>query len=154
MNDTYLTREGYEKLHLELEKLKKLKTELSKEIGEAMEQGDLRENAGYTAAKERQAEILRRIGETEFKLKGARLIEEMNLPKGEVRIGAKVTLKEKDSGEEHVYTLVGSDESDPVRGKLSVYSPLAQGLLGLKAGKEAKIPLPAGVKSFKILKVA
>ncbi|MBI4056406.1 MAG: transcription elongation factor GreA [Elusimicrobia bacterium] len=151
--EVYLSREGYEKLENELQKLKKMKVELSKEIGEAMEQGDLRENAGYTAAKERQAEVLRRIVEIEQKLKGAKLIDELNLPKDKVRIGTKVTLKEKESGEEFVYTLVGEDESDPLEGKISVHSPLAQGILGLKMGKEANVSLPTGIKVFKILKV-
>ena len=77
----------------------------------------------------------------------------MELPKGEIRIGAKVTLKEKESGEEFVYALVGGEESDPLQGKISVHSPLAQGILGLKVGKEAKIFLPDGVKVFKVLKI-
>ncbi|MBI4051498.1 MAG: transcription elongation factor GreA [Elusimicrobia bacterium] len=151
--DVYLTREGYEKLESELQRLKKLKVELSREIGEAMEQGDLRENAGYTAAKERQAEVLRRIAEIDEKLRKAKLIEELNVSKDEIRIGAKVTLREKESGEEFVYILTGQEEADPARGTISVHSPLAQGLLGLKAGQEAKINLPAGLRSFKILKV-
>src|SRR3989338_965453 len=119
MSETYLTREGYEKLRLELERLKKRKVELSREIGEAAEQGDLKENAGYTASKEKQEEVLRRINEIQIKLKSARLIDELELPKGEIRIGAKVTLKEKESGEEFVYALVGGEESDPLQGKIS-----------------------------------
>lgn len=153
MPENYITREGYAKLYKDLEKLQKLKKELSKEIGEAMEQGDLRENAGYTAAKERQAETLRRIGEMEEKLRGARLIDELKLPKNEIRIGAKVTLMDKDSGREVVYVLVGTDDSDPSQGKISVQSPLAQGLLGVKVGQEAKVSLPSGIRIFKVLKV-
>lgn len=151
MTETYLTRAGYEKLKGDLEDLKKKKRRLSTEIGEAAEKGDLRENAEYTSAKEKQAEVLRRIGEIESKLKGAQLIDELKVPKGEVRIGVKVTLKEKESGEEFSYSLVGPEESDPAQGKISVLSPLAQGLLGHKKGEEVKVILPAGAKVFVIL---
>lgn len=153
MGETYLTREGYEKLKTELEKLYKLKTELSGEIGEAMEQGDLKENAGYTASKERQGEVLRRITEIDSKLKSARLVETLDVKKDEARIGATVTIREKSSGEEFAYTLVSSDESDPSAGKISVESPMAQGILGSKAGKNIKIALPAGEKAFSVVKV-
>jgi len=151
--ETYLTREGREKLVAELEKLKKLKPEISKEIGEAMEQGDLRENVGYTAAKEKQAEILRRIVEIEQKLQSARLIEELNVAKDEVRIGATVTLREESSNEEFVYTLVGGEEADPLNGTISVHSPIAQGILGLKSGDKAQVEIPVGKRKFKILKI-
>ncbi len=153
MRETYLTRGGYEKLKTDLENLYKLKTELSKEIGEAMAQGDLRENAGYTAAKERQAEVLRRISEIDSRLKSARLIETLKVDRGEARIGATVTMKDESSGDEFVYTLVSSDESDPVSGKISVESPMAQGILGSKAGDKIKIGLPAGERFFKVLKL-
>lgn len=153
MGETYLTREGYEKLKTELENLYKLKTELSREMGEAMEQGDLKENAGYTAAKERQGEVLRRITEIDSKLKSARLVETLDVKKDEARIGATVTIKEKSSGEEFTYTLVSSDESNPSAGKISVESPMAQGILGSKAGKSIKIVLPAGEKTFSVVKV-
>ena len=152
MGDTYLTREGYERMKKQLEKLKQLKAHLSIEIGEAMAQGDLRENAGYTAAKERQAETLRKIDDLEGKLKGAKLIDDLKLPKDEVRIGARVTVKD-DDGEESTYTLVGPDESDFASGKISVLSPLAQGLVGHKAGTDVKVQLPAGPRRFKILKI-
>jgi transcription elongation factor GreA len=151
MAKTYLSREGYDKLRKQLDVLKAEKRQTSKDIGEAMEQGDLRENAGYTAAKERQAELLRRIGEIEEKLSGAQLIEELGVSTDEVRIGAKVTLG--DGEDKLVYTLVGPEESDPMKGKLSVHSPLAQGMLGAKAGQTVEIKLPAGAKKFKVLKV-
>ncbi len=152
MPETYLTRNGYEKLKKDLDGLKKLKAELSVEIGEAMAQGDLRENAGYTAAKERQAEILRRIDDLEMKLKNARLIDDLNLPKDEARIGATVTIKDEE-GEESRYVLVGPDESDFASGKISVLSPLAQGLMGHKAGQDVNVQLPAGTRKFRIMKV-
>lgn len=151
--ETYLTREGFEKLRKEMDKLQEEKRELSKMIGEAREQGDLRENAGYQYAKEKQAEVMRRIMELEQKLSRARLIEETKVAKNEVRIGAKVTIKELLSDSEFSYTFVGPDESDPSNGKLSVHSPLAEGLLGHKTGETVTINLPAGKKQFKIIKI-
>lgn len=152
--ETYLTREGFEKLRAEMEKLQEEKRELSKMIGEAREQGDLRENAGYQYAKERQAEVMRRIADLETKLSRARLIEETKVAKDEVRIGAIVTIQELSSKSESVYTFVGPEESDPARGKLSVHSPLAQGLLGHKIGETVTVSLPTGKRQFKILKIA
>lgn len=152
MSDTYLTRAGYEKLVNDLEGLKKQKTILSREIGEAAEKGDLRENADYHEAKKRQAEILRRIHELEDKLKKARLIDDIKVKDGEVQIGVKVTLLDKEDGDEMEWTLVGADEADPGSGKISVYAPLAQGILGKKAGDEVQVDLPAGPRRFKILR--
>lgn len=152
MPDTYLTRAGYEKLVGDLENLKKQKSILSREIGEAAEKGDLRENADYHEAKKRQAEILRRIHELEDKLKRARLIDELKVKNGEVQIGVRVRLLDELDGDEMEWTLVGADEANPSEGKLSVFSPLAQGILGKKVGDEVVIPLPAGPKKIKILK--
>ena len=151
--ETYLTREGFEKLRKEMGSLHEQKRELSKMIGEAREQGDLRENAGYQYAKEKQAEVMRRIMDLGQKLSNARLIEETKIAKDEVRIGAKVTLKELSSNSEFFYTFVGQEESDPSNGKLSVHSPLGEGLLGHKPGETVTVALPAGTKQFKILKI-
>ena len=151
--ETYLTREGFEKLRLELGRLKKLKPEITLEVEEARAQGDLKENVGYTASKEKLTEIVRRIGEIEQKLLQARLVEELNISTDEIRIGAKVSMTAVESGDEFVYTLVGSDEADPSEGRLSVHSPLAQGILGHKVGEKVKVALPAGEKVFKIVKV-
>src|SRR5271168_4849842 len=126
MSETYITRAGYEKLVNDLESLKKHKMQLSYEIGEAREKGDLKENAEYHAAKERQAEILRRIHETEDKLKRAHLIDDLKIKENEVQIGVRVTLLDTEDKEEYVWILTGPDESDPTSGRLSVYAPLAQ----------------------------
>lgn len=151
--ETYLTREGFEKLRKDMDALQEQKRELSKMIGEAREQGDLRENAGYQYAKEKQADVMRRIMELEQKLSKARLIEETKIAKDEVRIGAKVTLKDVSSNMEFSYTFVGQEESDPSNGKLSVHSPLGQSLLGLKLNEKVTVNLPAGKKVFQILKI-
>jgi transcription elongation factor GreA len=151
--ETYLTREGFEKLRKDMERLTEEKQELSKMIGEAREQGDLRENAGYQYAREKQADTMRRLAEIEQKLSRVRLVEEIRTNKDEILIGATATLQEVTSKDEFTYTFVGAEESDPSNGKLSVNSPLGQGLLGHKVGEIATVNLPAGKKQFKILKV-
>lgn len=152
MGESYMSKAGYEKLVKELEMLQQRKKDLSREIGETREQGDLRENAGYHFAREKQSETLRRIAEISERINGAKIIDDMNLPKDEVIIGMKVTLQDPDK-DEYEYTLVGAEESDPSAGKISVHAPLAQGLLGHKVGEEVLVPLPAGKMKFKILKI-
>jgi len=149
---TYLTRAGYHKLQKDLEDLRSRKHTLSSEISEAREKGDLKENGEYIAAKERLGEVMSRIGKIEEQLSGARLIEEIKIKNGVVQIGVRVTLKESGSDEEYCWTLVGEAESDPAAGRISVNAPLAQGLLGHKEGEEVEVQLPAGQKTFRILK--
>ncbi len=151
MADTFLTRAGFQKLVAELESLKKMKTQLSLDIGEAREKGDLKENAEYHSAKERLGEVMTRISKIQDKLQSPKIIDELKSPKGVVAIGCKVTLKDED-GDEFAYALVGEDESDPSEGKISVFSPLAQGLLGKKVGEKVEVQLPAGPRRFQILK--
>src|SRR5882762_4659466 len=146
MADTYLTRAGYDKLKKDLEGLMKQKAQTSLDIGEAREKGDLKENAEYHSAKERLGEVMGRIAKIQDKLQNAKIIDELKTPKGVVSIGCKVTLKDED-GDEFAYTLVGEDESDPTEGKISVYAPIAQGLLGKKIGETAHVQLPAGPRT-------
>jgi transcription elongation factor GreA len=153
MNETYISRAGYEKLLAELKMLEDRKRDLSKEIGETREQGDLRENAGYHFAREKQSETLRRIAEIHDKISSAKIIDDLNLPKDEVTIGMKVTIVETASNDEYEYTLVGAEESDPAAGKISVHAPIAEGLLGHKVNEEVTINLPGGKTNFKILKI-
>jgi transcription elongation factor GreA len=152
MTETFLTRAGYEKLRLEIEELKKLKSQLSRDIAEAREKGDLSENAEYHSAKDKMAEVLGRINILQDKLQGAKLIEEIKAPKDIVAIGRSVTIRD-DEGDESTYTLVGADESAPEAGRISVYSPLAQGLLHKKAGEKVAVEMPAGSRQFLIVKV-
>ena len=150
MPETFLTRAGYQKLMADLEPLKKQKNQLSLDIAEAREKGDLKENAEYHSAKEKLGEVMTRIAKITDKLENAKIIDGLKTPKGEVAIGCVVEVRDED-GDKLTYTLVGEDESDPAEGKISVYSPLAQGLLGKKIGETAKVELPAGTREFKIL---
>ena len=153
MSETYLTRDGFGRLKEELVNFNRQKIELAKEMGEAREQGDLRENAGYAAAKERLGFVLKRIDGLEAKLRSAKIVEDLAVNREDIRIGAKVTVLDFASGKKLSYTLAGTDETDPAKGKISVSSPLAQGLLGAKTGEKVRITLPGGEKSFEILTV-
>jgi len=152
MPETFLTRAGYEKLRLEVEDLKKRKSLLSQDIAEAREKGDLSENAEYHSAKDKMAEVLSRINLLQDKLQAAKLIDDIKSPADTVAIGRSVTVKDED-GDESTYTLVGSEESDPDAGRISVYSPLAQGLLHKKTGEKVTVEMPAGSREFLIIKV-
>jgi transcription elongation factor GreA len=153
MGDTYMTRAGYEKLVKELEALKVQKENLSREIGETREQGDLRENAGYQYAREKQSETLRRIAEITQRISGAKIIDDLDLPKDEVIIGTKVKLQDMSDNETYEYILVGAEEADPGLGKISVHAPVAQGILGHKVNEEVEVTLPGGKSKFRILQI-
>jgi len=155
MGKTYITREGYEKLRKELERLKKVKRrELSKEIGKARAHGDISENAEYDAAKEAQGLNEKRIAELEEKLANARILDDEKIPKDEALLGATVKIKDVSSSEEMEYTLVSEMEADFASGKISVTSPVGKGLLGYKKGETVEITVPAGTLKYKILSIS
>lgn len=152
--EVYLTHEGYEKLRKEMEHLQNVKRrELSKAIAEARAHGDLSENAEYTYAKEAQALNEKKIAEIEDKLSRAKLIDESAMPKDEALIGARVKMKDLDSGEELEYVLVSEEEADYAAGKISVTSPVGESLVGHKESETVKIKVPAGTLRYKILKI-
>lgn len=152
---SHLTREGYEKIRRELEQLKTVKRkQLSKAIGEARAHGDISENAEYEAAKEAQGLNEKKIAELEHILATSQILDNENISKDEVLIGATVKLKDVKSGEELEYTLVSEDEADYSQGKISVSSPVGSGLLNHKAGEIAEIKVPAGMLKYKILKIS
>lgn len=152
--EIYMTQEGYEKLVNELENLKTVKRRaLSKAVGEARSQGDISENAEYDAARDAQAHNEKHILELENKLAQVRILDK-NMPKDEVLIGATVKLKDMDTDEELEYTLVSELESDYNQNKISVNSPVGQGLLGHKVNQIAEIKIPAGILKYKIIKIS
>lgn len=150
---SFLTRDGYNQLLKELQELKKRLPELSREIAAARELGDLRENAEYHAAKETLASIQRRISQITLKLSSAKIIEEENIPGDRVYIGSTVRLKDLSDGQEYQYTIVDIAEARPQEGKISVNSPMAQGLLGKKVGETVEINLPTTKILVKILEI-
>ena len=154
MANIYLTKTGYQKLAEELEYLKTTKRRaLSKAIGEARAHGDISENAEYDAAKDAQGMNEKRISELEEKLGSARILDE-NMPSDEVLIGAKVKLKDADTGEELEYMLVSGEEADYEQNKISISSPIGAGLLNHKINEIIEIKIPAGTLKYKILKIS
>ena len=155
MKEIYLTQAGHRKLLEELEYLKTTKRrQLSKAIGEARAHGDISENAEYDAAKDAQGLNEKKISELEEKLAFVKILDDTNMPKDEVLIGAKVKLKDLDTGEEVEYTLVSGEEADYESGKISVSSPIGSGLLNHKLNEEVEIKIPAGTLKYKILQIS
>ena len=154
MDEIYLTKDGHKKLLEKWEYLKTVKRrELSKAVGEARAHGDISENAEYDAAKEAQGQNEKRIAELEEKLSRGRILDDENIPKDEVLIGATVRLKDLNSEEELEYTLVSEVEADYAQGKISIICPVGQGLLGHKENEIVEIKTPAGILRYKILKI-
>ncbi len=154
MNEHYLTPEGAAKLREELEHLTTVKrTELSKRLREAIQMGDLSENADYIMAKEDQAFLEGRIQELQEVLRNAQIIKnEDSALQDSIRVGATVTVQEP--GEEaEVYTIVGAKEADPRGSKISNESPIGRALLGRKVGEVVKADTPGGTLVLKIVKV-
>jgi transcription elongation factor GreA len=149
-----VTREGYEALKKELENLKRVqRPENIKAIEEARAHGDLSENAEFAAAKERQGFIEGRIGELEFKLGNADVIIPDELPKDRAVFGTTVLLENIDTGEEVEYQLVGPDESDINKGRISISSPLGKAILGKKPGDELTLQVPGGRRIYEFVEI-
>lgn len=152
---SYLTHEGFEKLRKELEFLKTDKRrQLSKAIGEARAHGDISENAEYDAAKDAQGHNEARIAELEQKLATARILDDSEMSRDEVLIGATVKVKDARTGEEIDYTLVAEEEADIMANKISVTSPVGTGLMNHKVGDIAEITIPAGMLKYKVLRIS
>ena len=153
MPATFLTKEGYQKLQDELDSLRTEKREeIAKRLHEAMEDGDLIENAEYEAAKNEQAFTEGRIKELERVLANARIISETDLDHNIVEIGNKVTMQEEGMDPE-VFAIVGAAESDPRKGKISNESPLGKALLNRRTGDVVQVDAPEGSYKVKIIKV-
>ncbi len=143
MPTSFLTREGYEKLQEELDFLRSSKRqEIANRLHEAMEGGELIENAEYEAAKNEQAFVEGRIKELEILLATARVITE-NEKAETIQIGSKVTIQEN-GNEPEMYTIVGAAEANPRAGRISNESPLGQALLNRKVGDTVQVDAPAG----------
>ena len=148
---TPMTRPGYEKLKDELDRLKRVdRHAITKAIAEARAHGDLSENAEYHAAREKQSFIEGRIAELETKVGGAEVIEPPTAG-DRVTFGSTVLLADE-AGKEFRYQIVGSDETEPARGKISILAPLARTLIGKSVGATVTAKLPGGTKTFEILK--
>jgi len=147
-----MTKEGEVALQEELQKLLTERPKISKAIAEAREFGDLKENAEYHAAKEQQGLAEARIREIESKLSRSQIIEVKNIPEsGRVIFGATVTLFEMSSEKEVTYKIVGEDEADVKKGKISYSSPISKALIGKEEGEIIKFETPSGFKEYEIV---
>jgi transcription elongation factor GreA len=152
MPSSYLTQEGYDRLQKELDYLRTEKrAEVADRLRNAMEDGELIENAELEAAKNEQSFVEGRIKELEILLANAKLIEE-NAKNDTIQVGSKVKVKEDDFDPEE-YVIVGHAEADPRLGRISNESPLGKALLNHKAGDKVKVEAPGGAFEIEILKV-
>ncbi len=146
-----LTPEGYSRLKEELTKLRSVeRPKVISDIAEARAHGDLKENAEYHAAKEKQGLVEARIAELEDKLSRANVIDFAGDTVDQVRFGARVTICDEETGEEKSYRIVGDLEADIASGKISLSSPIARALLGKRIDDLVSIRVPAGEKEYAI----
>lgn len=151
----YLTQEGLDKLKEELHYLTtKARADISQQIAEAREKGDLSENAEYDAAKEAQGHLEAKIARIQGDLANARVLDTSGLDTSEVRILTTVKVKNLKMKKEQTFTLVSENEADLKAGKISVSSPIGKGLLGKKTGEVADVETPGGVIQFEILSIS
>ena len=149
-----MTRRGYQTLKKELEHLKSTeRPSVIRAIEEARAHGDLSENAEYHAAKERQGFIEGRLSELGYKLGNAEIIEVDNLPKDRAVFACTVMLENVDTGEEVEFQLVGPEESDIEKGRISVTSPLGKAIIGKKPGEEIVLNAPAGKRVYELVEI-
>jgi transcription elongation factor GreA len=154
MSTSFLTKEGYKKLQEELEYLRNEKREeIALRLHEAMEGGDLIDNAEYEAAKREQAFTEGRIKELQYLLATARVIDEVPKIGDGIDIGSKVTIREVGTKDKEVYRIVGPAEANPSQGFVSHESPFGKALIGHKQGDQVKINAPEGAYEIEILKV-
>jgi len=153
-NFVYLTKERLIELEKELQELKiNGRKEIAAKIAEARSHGDLSENAEYDAAKEEQGMFELKISKLENILSRARIIDISQFEEGTIHILSTVTIKNTQTNKTLDYTLVSPEEADSTVGKLSVTSPIGQGLLGKREGDVVTVKAPAGLLEFEILKI-
>jgi len=154
MEKNPITPEGAAKLREELIHLRSVeRPAVVQAIAVAREHGDLKENAEYHAARDKQSFIEGRIKDLENKLALAEVIDPAKLAGDRVAFGATVKLANADSGEEVTYRILGADEADLAKGSISVTSPLARSLIGKEVGDEVKMRMPGGERTYEVLEI-
>lgn len=152
---SYMTEEGYNKILAEINLLETVKRpEISHQIAEARDKGDLSENAEYDAAKEAQGMLEMRINKLKATIADAKIIDESKLKTDSVQILNKVELKNVKNGMKMTYTIVSESEANLKEGKISVNTPIAQGLLGKKVGDVAEITVPQGKIALEVVNIS
>ncbi len=149
-----ITREGYNRLRTELQRLEREeRPRVIQAIAEAREHGDISENAEFEAAKERQGLVEGKINDLHSKLGQWEIVEVSEGSVDRVIFGSTVDLEDLDTGEEARYRLVGPYEADLAQGTISVTSPIGQALIGKEAGDDIRVQTPGGVKNLEILDI-
>ena len=149
-----MTPSGYEGLDTELKRLKKTdRYEIAKEIEIARAHGDLKENAEYHAAKDKQGHIEARIRQLEDKLARAQIIDPAGQGTDQVRFGLIVELEDAATGESIEYTILGEEEADAADGRISITSPVARALLGKEVGDVVTVKVPKGTRELEVLEI-
>jgi transcription elongation factor GreA len=151
---SFLTSEGYQKLQEELEYLRTTRREeVAQRLHEAIEGGELLDNAELEAAKNEQAFLEGSIKELEILLATARVVDDSEVDKEVIQVGNKVTIQEEGSSETEEFEIVGAAEADPSAGKISNESPMGRALLGKRVGDRVQVDAPAGSYYVQVIKV-
>jgi transcription elongation factor GreA len=153
MQQIPISIEGFRRLEKELHDLKNERPAVIQAIAEAREEGDLKENAGYDAARDRQGMLEARIRYVESRLATSRVIDLTTLEGDKVIFGATVEIEDVNTGEVKTWTLLGPDESDPAKGSISILSPVGQALIGKEAGDEITVEAPRGKIQYEIVSI-
>ncbi len=153
MSSIPISVEGFERVKQYLEELEAQRPEVIQAIKEAREEGDLKENAGYDAARERQGMLEAKISYIKSRIPDFNVIDLNTMDGEKVCYGATVRIENIESGEMKEYTLLGPDETDYVSGSISVFSPVARALLGKEAGDEAVVNAPKGKIEYEIISI-
>ena len=149
-----MSRERYDELVAELEHMETVREkEVAEQIKEARSFGDLSENSEYDEAKTEQGKLYSKIAETKNLIENAEIIEKSDIVSTSIVLGSKVTVKDNDGGYEEVYHIVGSQEANPMQGRISDDSPFGRALLGHEKGDVVSVEAPAGMLSFEILNI-
>ena len=152
---SYMTEEGYNKILAEINYLETVKRpEISAQIAEARDKGDLSENAEYDAAKEAQGIMEAKLAQLKGLIANARLIDQSRVQTDEVQILNKVKIKNVKNKAVMTYTLVSDSEANLKEGKIAISTPIAQGLLGKKVGDIAEIKVPSGIMQVEIMDIS
>lgn len=150
----YMSKEGFDKLRAEIKQLEEVeRPEVIRQIQEAREKGDLSENAEYDAAKEAQGKLETKIAELKAILADAKILDTTKIQTKTIQILSTVQLRNVKTGSEMTYTIVSEREANLKENKISIATPIAQGLLGKKVGDVASITIPHGVIELEVLKI-
>ena len=150
-----MTREGYDKLKSELDRLRSAEMlEVTKRVASARDMGDLSENAEYHAAREDQGILQARINDMSDRLAKAVIVDTNTLPKDTIAFGSKVKVMDLDVDEEETFELVGPGQENPDNGRILTSSPIGRGLIGRRKGETVEIQVPRGTIRFRILDIS